>query len=55
MVQVNKRWTKPYKVGNSLVVVIPKDWAAGMDVHPGDELVMFYDGEIRVCKPNAVP
>jgi len=50
---MNKRRVKPYRVGTSLVIVIPKDWAAGMDVSPGDELEMFYDGEIRVRKPEA--
>lgn len=50
---MNKRTTKPYRVGNSLVVVIPKDWARGMEVEPGDQLVMLYNGKIVLEKPQA--
>jgi len=34
-------------------MVIPKDWAAGMEIQAGDELEMLYDGQIVVRKPES--
>lgn len=52
---MNRRRSKVYRAGTGLVVVIPKDWAEGMDVEPGDELVMLYNGKIVLEKPGARP
>ncbi len=47
---LNRRRVKPFLVGGSLVVVVPKDWAAGMEIVPGELLDMTYNGEIRIRK-----
>lgn len=52
---MNKRKAKLYVNGTSLVVTIPKDWVQGMELSRGDELEMFYDGEIRLRKPAPAP
>ncbi len=42
--------------GPSLVVVIPKEWADGMQIAKGDHVELLYDGELRVRKiPEATP
>jgi len=55
---MNRRRSKIFRSGSGLVVVIPKDWAEGMDVSAGDEVQMAYDGKIEIAvlrKTKAVP
>lgn len=40
------------RVGNSLVVVIPKDWARGQNVNAGDELDVHYNGNVEFSIPQ---
>ncbi len=42
-----------YRSGSGLVIVIPRDWATGMEIKPGDELVMQDNGKIVLEKPEA--
>ena len=49
---MNKRRTRVFRSGTGIVAVIPKDWAEGMDVEPGDELIMLYNGKITLQKPE---
>jgi antitoxin component of MazEF toxin-antitoxin module len=49
---MNRRKTKLYVNGTSLVVTIPKDWVQGMELSRGDELEMLYDGQIVLRKPE---
>ena len=50
--RVNRRTARVHREGNSLVVVLPKDWTRGMDIEKGDEVEIVYDGEVRV---RAIP
>lgn len=48
---MNKRRSKVFRSGTGLVLLIPKDWVRGMEIAAGDELELFYDGELRARKP----
>jgi AbrB family looped-hinge helix DNA binding protein len=48
---MNRRTATVIRSGpSSLVVVIPKDWARGMEIEAGDEVTMLYDGEVTIRK-----
>jgi hypothetical protein len=40
------------RVGNSLVVVLPKDWTRGQEIGPGDILDVVYDGVVKFSVPD---
>lgn len=44
----NKRVGKVVNMGRSMGLVLPKDWTAGNDLHPGDSVEIAYDGVVRV-------
>ncbi len=50
----NKRFGKVVKLGRSMAVVLPRDWTRGNDLAPGDEIEIWYDGEVRV-RPKKEP
>ncbi len=36
------------EVGNSRVVVMPKPWVEGMNLHPGDKLEVIFDEDVII-------
>ncbi len=50
LTKMNKRRAKVFRSGSGLVLVIPRDWAEGMNVAAGDELELWYDGELLAKK-----
>ena len=40
------------RVGNSLVVVLPKDWTRGQEIGPGDTLDVIYNGIVEFSVPD---
>lgn len=49
---MNKRKCRAMRVGNSLVVVLPKDWTRGQEIGPGDTLDVVYDGIVEFSVPD---
>jgi len=45
---MNARKARVIKLGNSLAVVLPKDWTRGMDVEQGQLVEMVYNGEVHI-------
>lgn len=45
------RQAKAVRLGNSLAVVLPKDWTRGMGVKPGDLLSVEYGSECVIVQP----
>jgi hypothetical protein len=41
------------RVGNSIVVVLPKDWTRGQEIGPGDTLDVAYNGIVEFSVPDA--
>jgi hypothetical protein len=40
------------RVGNSIVVVLPKDWTRGQEIGPGDTLDVAYNGIVEFSVPD---
>ncbi len=55
----SSRRAKVLRIGPaSLCVIIPRDWAQGMGVNPGDDVKVVYNGHIEVYllgKAEAAP
>ena len=50
---MNKRKCRTMRVGNSIVVVLPKDWTRGQEIGPGDTLDVAYDGIVEFSVPDS--
>ncbi len=45
----SRRKAKVLRIGpSSLCVIIPKDWAEGMGLEPGNDLEVVYNGHLEV-------
>ena len=49
---MNARKCKAIRLGESLAVVLPKDWARGNEVEAGDTLDLKYDGKVSISVPE---
>ena len=47
---MNLRVRRIYRTGKSIAITLPPDWLRGNDLGPGDEIEIWYDGEIRIRK-----
>lgn len=45
---MNMRRAKALRNGKSLAVILPADWVRGNEIGPGDEVEVWYDGDVRV-------
>ena len=45
---MNARKARVIRLGNSLAVILPKDWTRGMEVERGQLIEMVYNGEVRI-------
>jgi hypothetical protein len=45
---VSARQTRVFRLGNSVVVVLPRDWVRGNGIEPGDSLRLSYNGLVRI-------
>lgn len=45
---MNLRIRRVFRDGGSLVVALPADWLRGQGIAAGDEVEIWYDGEIRI-------
>jgi antitoxin component of MazEF toxin-antitoxin module len=52
---MNARKCRTIRLGESLVVVLPKDWTRGNDLGPGDELSVEYNGLVKFRLPKPRP
>ncbi len=48
---MNLRKVRVRRQGSSLYMALPPDWVRGNGLEPGDELVILYDGQLRVKVP----
>jgi antitoxin component of MazEF toxin-antitoxin module len=45
---MNLRKVRVRRQGSSLYMALPPDWVRGHGLEPGDEIVIAYDGHLRV-------
>lgn len=49
---MNLRIRRIYRTGKSVAITLPPDWLRGNDLGPGDEVEIWYDGDIIVRAKN---
>lgn len=45
---MNLRERRIFRTGRSIGIVLPPDWLKGNDLGPGDQVEIWYNGEIHV-------
>lgn len=51
---MNLRERRIFRTGRSVGIVLPQDWLRGNGLGPGDQVEVWYDGEIHV-RPKRKP
>ncbi len=45
---MNLRERRIFRTGRSVVIVLPPDWLRGNALGPGDQVEIWYDGEVHI-------
>ena len=49
---MNKRKARVFRANESLAIILPKDWTRGMNIVPGQEVDIVYNGVVKVSVPE---